>query len=52
MKIRVVTTDKFDVINGDPKWDTKSTTINAKQAASEYVKTCISKWLVLLMIIK
>jgi hypothetical protein len=37
-EIRVVTTDKFDVINGDPKWDTKSTTINAKQAASEYVK--------------
>jgi len=37
-EIRVVTTDKFDVVDGDPKWDTRSTTINAKEAASEYVK--------------
>ena len=29
---------KFDVVDGDPKWDTRSTTINAKEAASEYVK--------------
>ena len=37
-EISVVTTDKFDIIDGDPKWDTKYTKINAKQAASEYVK--------------
>ena len=37
-EISVVTTDKFDIINGDPKWNTKYTKINAKQAASEYVK--------------
>jgi len=37
-EISVVTTDKFDIIDGDPKWNTKYTKINAKQAASEYVK--------------
>ena len=37
-EISVVTTDKFDIIDGDPKWDTKYTKINAKKAASEYVK--------------
>jgi hypothetical protein len=37
-EISVVTSDKFDIIDGDPKWDTKYTKINAKQAASEYVK--------------
>lgn len=37
-EINVVTTDRFDIIDGDPKWDTQYTKINAKQAASEYVK--------------
>ena len=37
-EISVVTTDKFDIIDGDPKWNTKYRKINAKQAASEYVK--------------
>ena len=37
-EISVVTTDKFDIIDGDPKWNTKYAKINAKQAASEYVK--------------
>ena len=37
-EIRVVTSDKFTVIDGDPKFDTKYATINAKQAAIEYVK--------------
>ena len=37
-KIRVVTTDKFSIIDGDPKFDTKFATINAKQASEEYIK--------------
>lgn len=37
-EIRVVTTDKFTVIEGDPKFDTQYTTINAKQASKEYIK--------------
>jgi hypothetical protein len=37
-QIRVVTSDKFSVVNGDPKFDTKRETINAKQAAEEYIK--------------
>lgn len=37
-EIRVVTSDKFEVIDGDPKFDTQYATINAKAAAQEYVK--------------
>ena len=38
-EIRVVSSDKFEVIDGNPRFDTKYSTINAKQAAEEYVKT-------------
>jgi hypothetical protein len=37
-EIRVVTSDKFTVIDGDPKFDTRYATINAKKAAEEYIK--------------
>jgi len=37
-EIKVVTSDKFTVIDGDPKFDTQYATINAKQAAEEYIK--------------
>ncbi len=37
-KIRVVTTDSFKVVDGDPKFNTEYTTINAKAAAEEYIK--------------
>ncbi|NOR87680.1 MAG: gfo/Idh/MocA family oxidoreductase [Bacteroidales bacterium] len=37
-EIRVITSDKFDVIDGHPHFDTKYTTMNAKQAAEEYIK--------------
>ncbi len=37
-KIRVVTTDKFTVINGHPHFDTQYATIDAKHAAEEYIK--------------
>ncbi len=37
-KIRVVTTDSFKVVDGDPKWNTQYTTMNAKAAAEEYIK--------------
>ena len=37
-EIRVVTSDKFDVINGHPHFDTKYATIKAKPAAEEYIK--------------
>jgi hypothetical protein len=37
-EIRVVTTDKFTVINGHPHFDTQYTTIKAKPAAEEYIK--------------
>lgn len=37
-EIRVITSDSFDVVDGDPKFDTKRTTINAKEAAEEYIK--------------
>lgn len=37
-EIRIVTTDKFQVIDGHPHFDTKYATINAKTAAEEYVK--------------
>ncbi|MCK5839544.1 MAG: gfo/Idh/MocA family oxidoreductase, partial [Bacteroidales bacterium] len=37
-EIRVVTSDSFDVIDGHPHFDTQHKTINAKQAAEEYIK--------------
>jgi len=37
-EIKVVTTDKFKVVDGHPHFDTKYATINAKTAAEEYVK--------------
>ncbi len=37
-EIRVVTTDKFNVIEGHPHFDTQYATINAKTAAEEYVR--------------
>lgn len=37
-EISVVTTDSFTVIDGDPKFDTQYETINAKEAAEEYIK--------------
>ena len=35
--IRVVTSDKFTVINGDPRFDTKYVTIPAKASAEEWI---------------
>jgi len=37
-EIRVVTTDKFEIIDGHPHFDTQHATINAKQAAEEYIR--------------
>jgi predicted dehydrogenase len=37
-EIRVVLSDKFEIIDGHPHFDTKHETINAKQAAEEYIK--------------
>ncbi len=37
-QIRVVSSDKFTVINGHPHFDTKYDTIDAKPAAEEYVR--------------
>lgn len=37
-EIRVVSTDSFTVVDGDPRFDTQYKTINAKNAAEEYVK--------------
>ena len=37
-EIRVVTTDKFTVIDGHPHFDTKYATIKAKPAAEEYIR--------------
>ena len=37
-EIRVVTSDKFQVINGHPHFDTQHTSINAAHAAKEYIK--------------
>lgn len=36
-EIRVVTSDKFEVIDGHPHFDTQYATINAKEAAQEYI---------------
>ena len=37
-EIRIVTTDKFTVINGHPHFDTKYATMKAKPAAEEYIR--------------
>ena len=37
-EIRVVSSDKFTVIDGDPRFDTKYAKIMAKSASEEYVK--------------
>ncbi len=37
-EIRVVTSDKFDVVDGDPKFDTQYETMNAKAAAERYIR--------------
>jgi predicted dehydrogenase len=37
-EIRVVTTDEFNIIDGHPHFDTQYKTINAKQAAEEYIR--------------
>ena len=37
-EIRVVTTDKFNVIDGHPHFDTQYATIKAKPAAEEYIR--------------
>ncbi len=37
-KISVVTSDSFTVVDGDPRFDTKFETMNAKEAAENYVK--------------
>ncbi len=37
-EIRVVTTDKFTVINGHPNFDTQYATMKAKPAAEEYIR--------------
>jgi hypothetical protein len=37
-EIKIVKSDKFEIIDGHPHFDTKHDTINAKQAAEEYIK--------------
>jgi predicted dehydrogenase len=37
-KVNVVTSDKFTVINGDPRFDTQRITIPAKASAEEWIK--------------
>ncbi len=37
-EINVVTSDSFTVIDGDPRFDTKYATMNAKEAAESYIK--------------
>lgn len=37
-EIRVVTSDEFEVVNGDPKFETSYNTINAQQAAKRYIR--------------
>ncbi len=37
-ELRVVTSDTFTVIEGDPKFNTQYATINAQEAAKEYIK--------------
>jgi len=37
-KVNVVTSDKFTVINGDPRFDTQRITIPAKKSAEEWIR--------------
>lgn len=37
-EIRVVSSDKFEIIDGHPHFDTRHETMNAKAAAEEYIK--------------
>jgi predicted dehydrogenase len=37
-EIRVVTSDKFEIIDGHPHFDTQHAAINAKHAADEYIR--------------
>lgn len=37
-EIRVIKSDKFEVIDGHPHFDTQHETMNAKQAAAEYIR--------------
>jgi len=37
-EIRIVSSDSFEVVDGDPRFNTQYETINAKEAAAEYVK--------------
>jgi hypothetical protein len=37
-EIRVVSSDKFEVIDGHPHFDTQHETMNAKEAAEEYIR--------------
>ena len=37
-ELKIVTSDKFTVVEGDPKFNTQYTTINAKNAAEKYIK--------------
>ena len=37
-EIRVVTSDSFTVIDGDPRFDTQFANLNAKEAAESYIK--------------
>lgn len=37
-EIRVVTSDQFEVVSGDPKFETSYDTINAQEAARSYIK--------------
>jgi hypothetical protein len=37
-EIRVVTTDTFQVVDGDPRFNTEYATINAKAAAEQYIR--------------
>jgi predicted dehydrogenase len=42
-EIRVVTSDSFEVVNGDPRFDTSYDTINAREAAKRYIKRSYRK---------
>jgi hypothetical protein len=37
-EIRVVTSDQFEVVDGHPRFHTEHATINAKEAAEQYIK--------------
>ncbi len=37
-RIRVITSNKFEVVNGDPKFETKYNKVNAREAAEEWIR--------------